>query len=440
SSRIGTVLFDQDSKIAEGVRGRRSAAFELEEWGRARRDRARPLVWFHAPSVGEGLQARAVMEALLEARPDVQLVFTFFSPSARGLAARMPARVAGYLPWDAQDECGLVLDALAPELVVFTKTEVWPGLSAAAERRGIPTALVAATLPSGAARLRWPARRLLRPAFGRLARVGAISHEDGARFSRLGVDPERVCTTGDPGIDSAFQRVSGADPRSAHLAPFLGNPDPGSAPPERSMTARRPTLIAGSTWEPDEDVLLPAFAAARRVYPELRMVLAPHEPAPGHLARIESRLREAGASSRRLAEVEATEDAGGVDVVVVDRVGVLADLYKAGTFSYIGGGFGRHGLHSVLEPAAARLPVLFGPHHSNSRAAADLLRENAARVVHDAEDTVARIAEWIREPDARNAAADAALAYISRHRGAARESAALLVTLITGPRTKGSTQ
>ncbi len=117
------------------------------------RDPDRPVVWFHASSVGEALQARAVLEALRERTHGLQAVFTFFSPSSENLAERFPSDVSAYLPWDLPEIMDEVLDAVCPGLVVFTQKEVWPSLAAGAGERGVPVALVAATLTRAAGRL-----------------------------------------------------------------------------------------------------------------------------------------------------------------------------------------------------------------------------------------------------------------------------------------------
>lgn len=403
------------SKLARGVRARREAAGHLIEWAGAERDQARPLVWFHAPSVGEGLQARVVLETLLGAREDVQSVFTFFSPSAEGLARRMPADVTGYLPWDLPGDVGPVLDALAPDLLVFTKTEVWPLLSREAARRNVPMALVAGTLPASAGRLRWPARAFLRSAFGRLARVGAIAGEDGRRFGRLGVPSGRVHVTGDPGIDSAWRRAREADSDAPHLRPFGEDP--------------RPTVVAGSTWGPDEDVLLPALDEVRAAVPALRLVVAPHEPTDAHVSSLLAELWRRDWEAARLSEVMAG-DTGAGDAVVVDSVGVLAELYTVGTVAYVGGGFHDEGLHSVLEPAAAGLPVTFGPRRANSRAAADLLAREGAREVSSSGGLAAVLRTWLTDERDLERTSGAALAYIEEHRGAAARTVTLLQELL----------
>jgi 3-deoxy-D-manno-octulosonic-acid transferase len=388
----------------------------LRAWAQEERDPVRPLVWFHAPSVGEGLQAQAVLEELRVRRPEVQTAYTHFSPSAERLAESMPADVADYLPWDTGGEMGRAVAALRPSLVVFTKTEVWPNLSRVAEDRGVPTALAAATLPPTSSRRGGPARALLGPSYARLARVLAVGRDDARWLERLGGRAEVVEVTGDPGVDSAARRALAVDRGAPWLAPFHAEP--------------APTVVAGSTWEPDEEVAVPAVTGLRREVRGLRFVIAPHEPTPSHVRRLAERLRAEGWDVTTLGEVEERGAVDSADAVIVDRIGVLAHLYTVGSVAYVGGGFHDEGLHSVLEPAAARLPVAFGPRHRNARAAGDLVGRGGGAVVRDMRQLRAVLGGWFADPGRRAAASAAAHAYIESHLGAAARSAAALSELL----------
>ncbi|MEQ1856647.1 MAG: glycosyltransferase N-terminal domain-containing protein, partial [Longimicrobiales bacterium] len=287
---VAPLLADGESKLARGLAGRRDAHETLARWGESGRDPRRPTVWVHAPSVGEALQAGAVLRALAERRADLQVVFTHFSPSGEGVGARMGAHVSAYLPWDLRGPTGHALDAVRPDLLVFTKTEVWPVLVEEALRRGVPVAFVAGTVTSSAGRLRWPARALLRATWASLTLACACSEEDAARLVALGVPRARVRVTGDPGVDSAALRAAEADATSSTLAPFHAD--------------RRPTVIAGSTWPEDDAVLLPALEDVRRSLPQVRAVLAPHEPTPSHVRALSERLSVGGWKVETLATVE----------------------------------------------------------------------------------------------------------------------------------------
>lgn len=421
AARVAAPIFvPGDSKLGRGLAGRRGVCERLETWAGAHRDPERPLAWFHAPSVGEGLQARAVLEALRPLRPELQVAYTHFSPSALDLARGMPADVSDYLPWDIAADMGRALDALRPDLVVFTKTEVWPVLSRLCRERDVSTALVAATLGAGSSRMRPWSRRLLAPSYRRLAAVLAVGDADAARLRRLGASEHALRVTGDPGVDSAASRALAADAGAAWLAPLLAEP--------------APTIVAGSTWPADEAVLVPALTRLRDSIAGLRLVVAPHEPDERHVPPLLRALSDAGWRGATLGQVEAQGALAGADAVVVDRVGVLAHLYTVGSIAYVGGGFGRAGLHSVLEPAAAGLPVLFGPHHGNAPAAGDLLALGGARVVEDSASLATAASAWLQRESGASAAR-AARGYIEAHLGAAERSARALVPFLPDPQT-----
>jgi 3-deoxy-D-manno-octulosonic-acid transferase len=400
-----------EGKLARGVRGRRGALQRMETWAAAHRDRSRPLVWFHAPSVGEGLQARAVMDELRMRRPDVQLVYTFFSPSAEVFARRLGADCAEFLPLDLPAHVARALDALAPSAIAFSKTEVWPNLSREADRRGIPMVLLSATLPAGSSRLRWPGRLLLGSSHSRLARVAAIAEADAERFALLGVPPERRIVMGDARFDQVRERASRVDPSGPLLAPL--------------RDGTRPTLVAGSTWPADEDRLIGGAAGLLRDG-SLRLILVPHEPTAEHLSRIEGRLDRHGLPSIRLSATPPAD----LPVILVDRVGVLGELYALADIALVGGGFGSAGLHSVLEPAAFGIPVLFGPRHSNAREAAELLRRGAGFVVEDSAGIDRLLGAFLRDPESRRRTGTAALRYVEEGLGAAARGASLLEELL----------
>src|SRR6266576_3855544 len=200
-----------DKKIARGVDARRGVLERLAAWGRAHRDPKRPLVWVHAPSVGEGLQAKPVLESLRVAEPQWQLACTFFSPSAERLARTLPVDITDYLPFDRPREVRAVLQGLQPTALVFSKLDVWPELTLAAARAGVRLGLMSATVSPQSSRLRWPARKWGLAAYRALDRIGAISAEDGRRLEHLGARAEVIEVTGDTRYDSVAERAERFD-------------------------------------------------------------------------------------------------------------------------------------------------------------------------------------------------------------------------------------
>jgi 3-deoxy-D-manno-octulosonic-acid transferase len=405
-----------DSKLRAGIRARREAGDRLLEWARWHRDETRPTVWFHAASVGEGLQAEAVLRRLRGLGPDLQVVYTHFSPSAEQLAQKLGVDAADYLPYDFPTSMDRLLKALEPELLVFAKLDVWPELSTRAATTGAAVAIIAGTVSPGSKRLRWPARVLLEPGYRAITAAAAISAEDAGRLARLGIPADRIEVLGDPRFDSVAERVS-AVPAEEPLLRFGHG---------------APTLVAGSTWPADERILLSAHALVRRTHPDARLILVPHEPTPDHLARVEQTAGAVGLPTAvRLSAAE-----GPAPLVLVDEVGLLARLYGAGTMAYVGGGFGRAGLHSVLEPAAWSLPVVFGPQWRNSRDAELLQAARAAVALPTGERYAIKALQqqwerWIADAGARESQGRRARQVVDKGIGAAERSAAMLQQLIS---------
>jgi 3-deoxy-D-manno-octulosonic-acid transferase len=408
---LAPALAPLSAKLATGHRGRRDAGRRLTGWARGSRDPARPLVWFHAASVGEGLQAESVLVDLLQLHPEAQYVYTHYSPSAEPLARRLPVDAADYLPYDLPPAVEHLLESLTPSLIVFSKLDLWPELATRAASRGVTVAIVAATVSPGSGRLRWPVRALLREGYRAVTVAAAVSDEDAGRLARLGVVPDRIRVLGDPRFDSVVRRVS-----------QVGRDDP-----LLRFGHGAPTMVAGSTWPGDEAVLLAAYSRAQAYRPDTRLILVPHEPTEGHLGAVEQTARSAGLPS----PVRLSTAAGPVPFLLVDRVGVLAALYGAGSMAYVGGAYGRAGLHSVLEPAAWGVPVAFGPRWSESRDAALLLEAGAAEALPadrgaGGEELFRIWRGWIDDEGRRARQGEQASRVVERGRGAARRSAEML--------------
>ena len=422
-----------NAKLALGVAGRRRLGDRYQAWGAAHRDRRRPLIWFHAPSVGEGLQTRPVIEALRAARPDWQVVYSFFSPSALALSQSLPVDFADYLPWDRPRQVTAALDALAPSALIFGKLDVWPELTLAAAARGVRLGLISATVAESSSRLAWPARAWIAPAYAALDRIGAIDEVDAARLERLGARRQAITVTGDARYDSVAQRAERLDRAREPYASLAAGGG-----------ADTFTIVAGSTWPADEAVLLPAFAGIRAHGEPVRLLLAPHEPTPGHLSGIERAAHAAGLPEPvRLSRLLAGAAPKDAVLVVVDQTGVLADLYALGQAAYVGGGYHRAGLHSVLEPAVFGVPVAFGPRWRMSRDAGTLIERGAAVAlpVEGRASLQELWMRWRRDAGLRAQAGAAGAAVVREGRGAAARTAALVIGLLepvgTPPRLRG---
>lgn len=415
-------------KVREGLRERALVLERFQAWADRHRDPARPLLWTHAASLGESRQAEAVLRVLRARHPGWQVVVSRFSPSASGLGWEGLADLAEVLPWDRPADVNRVLALLRPAALVFCKLDLWPELARQAVRRGVAVGLIAGTVSPAARRLRWPARGLLRPGYRVLERAGAIAADDAERLVRLGVRPDRITLTGDPRFDSAVWRADAVP----------------ADDPVRRLARCGPTLVAGSTWPPDEDRLLAAFRSVRRSRPDAGLILVPHEPSQAHLARIDALAGRLGLPNPE--RLGSDPPPGRGTLLVVDRVGVLPACYAGATIGYVGGGFGTAGLHSVLEPAAAGVPVLIGPRWEGSPDAGGLLAARAAAVAEGPfpdwldldqgstlEDANPLAALWLAllgHPEHRRAAGARGRRFAERGLGAAERNAEIVEQLM----------
>lgn len=411
-SRIAVAMAPaKESKLFKAMTARRGLVDRYRAWASAHRDPSRPLLWVHAPSVGEGLQALPVIQQFRAARPDTQLVYTFFSPSAERFAKTVGADYHDYLPFDNETDTEGALDALKPTAIVFSKLDVWPILVAGAVKRGVKTGLLSATVPESSGRRSSIALLALREAYESLDIVGAISPSDAQRLLEMGVRGDRLIVTGDTRYDQVWSRAtSPSETRDALIAKY---DDP------------RATLVAGSTWPSDEKRLLPAWLQLRKQFNQIRLIIAPHELSKEHLQAIERWARESSLTLTRTSDPVYRAS----DVLLVDQYGILADIYALGDAAYVGGGFQDAGLHSLLEPASFGAPVLMGPMHMDNRDAHLLVSGGGAMRCPGPGDITARLMVWFTNQAVHHRASASARRVVEAGIGAAEKSLELVETL-----------
>lgn len=401
-----------ESKTLRALRARRDVHRRYAEWAAKSRDPSRPLLWVHAPSVGEGLQALPVIQLFRERHPAAQVAYTFFSPSAERFAETVGGDFHDYLPFDTIRDAELALASLRPTALVFSKLDVWPLLVETSARLGVKLGMLSATLPASSGRRSRAAQLVLRDAFRAMDLVGAVSDTDALHLIEAGVAADRIRITGDTRYDQVWMK---AEADSAARSELIGR-----------LRAPRFTLVAGSTWPSDEERLLPAWLAVKSAQPDVRLIIAPHELSERHLEAIKGWARAGGLTSAHTDDPAAST----ADVIIVDRYGILGDLYALGDIAYVGGGFRDAGLHSVLEPAAFGTPVIIGPRHTDNRDASLLVKAGGAFRCPDSEAIEGRIRRWLESPDSLAQARSAARETVRSGLGAAERSVALVEALM----------
>lgn len=361
----------------------------------------RPL-WVHALSVGELLSASTLLQELhrrIRPRPLWLSVSTW---TAHQVATSNLADAWDrlfFFPYDFLPAVRSVLRRVDPALLVLVETDLWPGFLHEVRRRGLPALLVNGRLSPRTFRRFQRGRALFLPALRSFERIYPQSDGEAGRYRQLGVEPERLGRLGNLKFDVAAQPVA---------------PDTLEALRRRlGWTGSPPVWVAGSTHPGEETLVRDVFLRLRRSQPDLRLVVVPRHPHRG--GEVSALFDQAGLTTHRYSQGPPPAP---VEVVVVDALGVLRALYHVATFAYVGGSLTPRGGQNPIEPAAAGVPVLFGPDMSDfPDVAADLLAAGAAVEVRDAQAMRTVLEGWLRDPAERIRRGHAARALVARHQG-----------------------
>jgi 3-deoxy-D-manno-octulosonic-acid transferase len=259
--------------------------------------------------------------------------------------------------------------------------------------------LAATALPPGSPYLKHGLRGFYRDLFTLFDKVFTIDESDAATFrKRFGCTSVRQA--GDPRFDQVVERQRKSDNRAAKLKPMFRD---------------RMTLVGGSTWEPDEAILIPAWLSVRE---KISLVLVPHRVDAPNIERLLRFLRKSGIEATTISALDERFDQA-TQVLVVDQVGYLAELYAIASIAYVGGGFGVN-VHNTIEPAAHAIPVLFGPRHGNSPEAAGLIEAGAATVVTGEPELREALTKFVGETTHLKRAGENAGTYVRSRLGATR--------------------
>lgn len=357
---------------------------------------AAPLVWVHAASVGEMIAILPLVE-YMRANHFAVLVTSGTVTSARLAEWRLPAgSIHQFAPYDAPRFVTRFMDHWRPDLALFAESDLWPNLIATASERGIPLILVNGRL-SKRSFARW--RRMpgaIRTLLGHFDLCLAQSVGDAERYGALGAP--RVTTTGNLKLDVP------APPASDEALEEL-----------RDAVGSRPVIAAASTHPGEEKIFFDVHRALQKDFPGLLTLVAPRHPERGAGVIEIARVAGLNAVARSQAQLPDPD----TDVYVADTIGELGLLYRIAPIVFMGGSLARHGGQNPIEAAKLGAAILHGPHVWNfADLYAALDGAGGAAHVADAGKLRVRVADWLTNADARQAAADAALLTVEGLAGA----------------------
>ncbi len=381
-------------------------------------DPERTCIWLHAVSVGEVQLLGPIVDELLRRDPKLQLAISTTTESGFDVAKkRFANHNIFFCPLDFTWSVKKSLQRLKPKVIVLAELELWPNLLRAAALQGIPVIVVNGRLSErsfrGYQRIGFVARSMLRS----VNKIAAQSPEYANRFLALGAYPESIEICGNIKFDGAF------NPQHAELGTNLKK--------AFRLADSEIVFVAGST-QPEEDLMVAqAYRALKSRFPELRLVVVPR-----HMHNVDSLLAILKTHSEHIVCRSRLHEARWDTlqrrpVIVIDAVGELPGWWSLAKIAYVGGSMGKRGGQNMIEPAANRAVVSFGPRTENFRdIVAMLVARDACCVVHNQQDFEAFLERAIVDTKWREEMGRKAFAVVQAQQGATARACDMILSLL----------
>ena len=372
-------------------------------------------IWLHAASVGEIVAASPIVRELRRNFPQRPLLVSVVTASGYAMAKRIvPADSIIFFPLDLPFLSRSIVREIAPAVFLPVETELWPNFLHSIKLQGVPVMMVNGRISDrSVGRYRYLGG-LLQQMLDTVDRFCMQSTIDEQYIIRLGADPRKVFVTGNTKFDQTYTEALPEEKLALEK--------------EMGLEGRAPLIVAGSTHKGEEELLLQAFVALRREFPQAGLIIAPRDiMRAGEVVQMAEAI---GCSAAKRTEISAS-DAGKIDVVVLDTIGELGKVYSLGDLVFVGGSLVPHGGHYILEPAAHGKAIIVGPHMFNFKDSYALFSgRKACCTVYDGVELTTAMSQLLRDVAIREAMAAETLKIIEENQGAAAKSVEHLKMLL----------
>jgi 3-deoxy-D-manno-octulosonic-acid transferase len=389
-----------NDKTRRGIKGRKRV-FEDLIINSAFLDKRKKLIWFHSSSLGEFEQAKPIIEELKKNKK-INILVTFFSPSGFENSRKYPfADIVSYIPFDSVANASKFINIVHPDLIVIMRYDIWPNHIWQMKKHGMKSILVDATMKKDSPRKLPLINNFHKNLFKDLSRILTVSREDADGFSEFNVSDANIAVVGDTRFDRVYQKSLNA--RELKLI-------------REDILQGKKILVAGSTWDADEDVILPAFITLAKYDPEVMLIIAPHEPTLINLEKIEHEFTGKIKTIRFSHLNHYTNER----VIIVDSIGILLTLYTYADAAFIGGSF-KQNIHNTLEAAVYGIPLFFGPKIDNSQEAKHLVSLGGAEKIRNKKEAYRIMRSLFSNSDLRKSMGKTAYEYVHENLGATKK-------------------
>jgi 3-deoxy-D-manno-octulosonic-acid transferase len=386
-----------DKKVKRGIIGRKRI-FEELILNAAALDKSKRLIWFHSSSLGEFEQAKPIIEELKKNKA-INILITFFSPSGYENSRKYPyADLISYIPFDTFSNANRFITIVRPDLAIFMRYDYWPNLIWAMKSFKIPSFIVDATMKRNSSRKLLFTKNFHNILFRDMTKILTVSEADSNGFKEFGCTDNMLRIVGDTRFDRVYRKSITAKERNLIKNEIIKN---------------KKVFVAGSTWEMDEEVILPAFITLAKYDKDIIFIIAPHEPTLIHLEKIENEF----SGKMETIRFSFLNNYKGERVIIIDSIGILLTLYTYADAAFIGGSF-KQGIHNVLEAAVYGVPVMFGPKIENSQEAQQLLLLGGGILIKNRPEAYRQMRNLFSDKNYRNSKGKICHQYVQKNLGA----------------------
>jgi len=391
-----------NKKVYRSIKARKGLFAKLQRQ-KMRLNPYKKTILFHCASMGEYKQALPLIKAFRAEEYRYNIILSLFSPSVvDNLTSAPRLEVVTYLPFDTPFAMNKFVEACNPDIVIISKHDVWPNFLHELSRRDIPVFLVNALFATDSAMNRWYARPFFKAFYKKITGIITVNQENKDRFTSIYPFPDQIYTSGDSRFDTVLcEAESAKDSELYHL-----------------LKLSERVLVAGSTWPAGERIVLSAWREIKDKFEDAFLVIVPHEIEVDHIYKIETFCQENDLSYLVYSDYDEKENLKDYDVLIVDAIGLLTTIYSAASIAYVGGGFGKDGLHSVLEPAAYGIPVLFGHNLHKSPEARDMHDLGCGIVFYNDREMVEIVSNLWNDADRYQKLCSLTTTFVKMHAGA----------------------
>jgi len=374
----------------------------------------KPVIWIHAVSVGEVEACRPLVKALQTEYPKHQLLITTMTPtgSARVKLLFSDSVVHCYLPYDIPFAIKRFLHRTKPQFGIIMETEIWPNLLSICHQSDIPLVLANARLSERSAKGYARFSGFIRSVLNDLSLIAAQGADDKKRFQQLGAENKKVHAIGN--LKYEINLPASLKEQAAAMRNMWDN--------------NRPVLVAASTHEGEEEMLLHAARQIRAHFADLLLIIVPRHPE--RFDRVAALAQKSGINTLRRSEHRPCPS--DVQVLIVDTMGELPLFYAASDVAFVGGSLVPHGGHNLLEPAILGRAVVTGPHFFNfNEITKQFLGADAALQVNDTQELAKTVITLLQNSEQRAQMTEAGLKLIANSQGASTRLVNLIKHNIT---------